>query len=150
MGPPSEQQGSSGQLRVVTTYTLCYFLVEQAQALAQWDLVAQPGLKMEPPPESSSQLSSEIQESYSKDREKSKPSPGREDGPGKGWRGKLLLHFPELSPAPESAPAQSWPLGSQVSGSVICWAVLGQRQVSSRKVVLYEKQHETFGSPSWS
>lgn len=64
-----------------------------------------------------------------------------ETSPEKGWRGQSLIHFPELKPPPDLAPAQSWPLGS---GSATCWAVLDQRQVPSRKVVLCEKQHRTF------
>lgn len=49
MGPLSAQEGHRS-IRVVTTYALCYFLVEQAQALVQWDSVAQPGQEVVPPP----------------------------------------------------------------------------------------------------
>lgn len=67
----SEQTGHRQlrSIRVITTYTLCYFLAEQAQALAQWDLMAQPGQEMVPIPG----ISSETPKSYRKDREKSGP-----------------------------------------------------------------------------
>lgn len=45
----SAQEGHRS-ISVVTTYTLCYFLVEQAQALVQWDLVALPDPEVVPPP----------------------------------------------------------------------------------------------------
>ena len=48
-------------------------------------------------------------------------------------------HFGELKPQQDSAPATSWPQGSVGSNSVVHWATLSQRQISTRKVVLCEE-----------
>ena len=55
-------------------------------------------------------------------------------GRGKAGEGNSFLYFPGLRPT-----SPSLALGSPVSGSAVHWAVLDQRQVSTREMVWCEK-----------